>query len=555
VRTASDVTPEKLRGGFYTPPDLVGFCLRRAVENAPSGGGLRLLEPSIGDGAFVRGLQGTNLRHRIGHVLGLEVLDIEAEKARQSLRSMAMSGEVLTASTIQWAVDETHRDFDLAVGNPPFVRFQFVERRDRTAADQLASKLGVSFRGVSNLWIPLLLASISQLRTGGGLAFVVPTECFTGCAAQVARDWLLRNVRDLHFDLFPPGSFPGVLQEITVMSGSRVDSKRTSPMKVKITEHSPAGTSHSWRNDASEGESWTRYLLRPRHLDALEEARALPAIRDLGDVAAFEVSIVTGANTFFTVDQSTLDQYGLERWARPLVPRIRHVEGLIYEKHDQENTDAAGGRAWLLDFNSDGDDPAQFSNAARYLRLGEAQMLHERYKCRIRSPWYRVPGIRRGELLLSKRSHTFPRVALNKAGVFTTDTIYRGRMRDRSAIVGAASLAATFHNSLTLLTAEIEGRSFGGGVLELVPSEVGRLSVPLVSGAEGWLPDLDATMRSGSGEDLIIETDSRLSRSRAIPKRLLATLAEARLHMLARRLDRNTSDTAALGGLGWRKAA
>jgi adenine-specific DNA-methyltransferase len=555
VKTASEVTPEKLRGGFYTPAELVHFCLRRAAEIAPEGRGLRLLEPSVGDGAFVRGLHGTPLRGRIGRILGLEVLEIEAEKARHALRSSSLDGEVRIASAIQWAAEETDGLFDVAVGNPPFVRFQFVERRDRTAIDDLAGRLELSFRGVSNLWIPLLIASLSRLRAGGAIAFVLPTECFTGCSAQVARDWLLANVEDLHFDLFPPGSFPGVLQEIAVMSGRRADSRAQHSGQVRITEHDTSGKSRSWSNTAHAGESWTRYLLEPKYLEALAEARALPAIGALGNTAAFEVSIVTGANDFFTVDQSTLDEYELAHWARPLLPRARHAEGLIYESRDQDRTVAAGARAWLLDFDDENEDPQRFAGPRSYLRYGKTRLLHERYKCRIRSPWYRVPGIRSGELLLSKRSHTFPRVTVNQAGVFTTDTIYRGRMLARPGSVGARALTATFHNSLTLLTAEIEGRSFGGGVLELVPSEVGRLSVPLLASAASWLGDLDAAMRSGPPDAVIAATDARLVKARVMPQRLLATLAEARLHMMARRLDRSAVDASVDSDVGWRKVA
>jgi adenine-specific DNA-methyltransferase len=555
MKTASEVSPEKLRGGFYTPADLVDFCLRRAAENAPRGRELQLLEPSVGDGAFVRGLHDTPLQGRIERILGLEVLDIEAEKARQSLRSSSLEGEIRVASAIEWATEETDGPFDVAVGNPPFVRFQFVERRDREAIDELASRLGLSFRGVSNLWIPLLIASLSSLRVGGAIAFVVPTECFTGCSAQVARDWLLANVEELHFDLFAPGSFPGVLQEIAVMSGRRAEDRARTSAQIRITEHGASGASRSWSNVARAGESWTRYLLEPKYLEALAEARSLPAIGALGEAAAFEVSIVTGANDFFTVDQHTLDAYELARWARPLLPRARHAEGLIYENHDQDRTVAAGARAWLLDFAEERESPLRFAGAKRYLRHGKKRLLHERYKCRIRSPWYRVPGIRSGELLLSKRSHTFPRVAVNRAGVFTTDTIYRGRMLAGAGAVGADALAATFHNSLTLLTAEIEGRSFGGGVLELVPSEVGRLSVPLLADAHSWLGELDAAMRSGPADAVIAATDERLISARAIPRRLLTTLAEARRHMLARRLDRNAVDASADPDIGWRKVA
>ena len=67
-----------------------------------------------------------------------------------------------------------------------------------------------------------------------------------------------------------------------------------------------------------------------------------------------------------------------------------------------------------------------------------------------------------------KRAHHFPRLVLNRADAYTTDTAYRIFPKENQA----ESLVYSFVNSLTCLTAEIEGRHYGGGVLELVPSEM-----------------------------------------------------------------------------------
>ena len=61
-------------------------------------------------------------------------------------------------------------------------------------------------------------------------------------------------------------------------------------------------------------------------------------------------------------------------------------------------------------------------------------------------------------------------------------------------------------------------------------------------------------MRSGSPEALIEGTDNQLVRSRAIPRRLLTVLAEARLLMLSRRLDRNAAGPT-LDRIDWREVA
>jgi hypothetical protein len=50
-------------------------------------------------------------------------------------------------------------------------------------------------------------------------------------------------------------------------------------------------------------------------------------------------------------------------------------------------------------------------------------------------------------------------------------------------------------NSLTCLTAEMEGRHYGGGVLELVPSEIERLLVPMIEATNGDLRQADKRFR------------------------------------------------------------
>jgi hypothetical protein len=261
-------------------------------------------------------------------------------------------------------------------------------------------------------------------------------------------------------------------------------------------------------------------------------------------VAKFEVAAVTGANDYFSVDSKTLVEFGMEEWSVPLLPRIRHAPGMRYTCSDHRLADESGAKTHLLDFSEARSDPIGNRNASRYLQIGVEQDLPLRYKCRIRSLWYRIPFIRSGPLMLSKRSHFYPRVILNDAGVVTTDTIYRGSM------VGFFSgresdFAAAFHNSVTLLSAEIEGRSFGGGVLELVPSEISRLRIPIIPGFGAELDRLDSVARSscaGMEDHLIEETDLLLVKADiGLTSSLVEQLAAARRSLLRRRLERNST--------------
>lgn len=106
--------------------------------------------------------------------------------------------------------------------------------------------------------------------------------------------------------------------------------------------------------------------------------------------------------------------------------------------------------------------------ARDYIKYGEYLKLDIRYKCRNRSPWYRVPKVPASDGIFFKRSHKLPRIVNNEAGVLSTDTAYQILMKDNYKM---DDLCLSFYNTITLLFSEIDGRFYSGGVLELTPKE------------------------------------------------------------------------------------
>ena len=540
MKTADQISSDKLRGGFYSPAQLVRICLDRVAALSDAGQTLRIIEPSAGDGAFVRGLIEHSLAGRVDEITAVEIDAEEAAKCRAALDLAPFRGTVIAGSILN-GVRPLLGEYNVAIGNPPFVRFQFVSEEDRIGALDVARDNGLTLAGVSNLWIPVLLTALTRLRLGGIFAFIVPAECFTGISARSIRTWLIQNVDSLQADLFPPGSFPGVLQEVVVLSG-RLNpppvSRHVAPLRV--VEHVGA-VPLAWTHDVDESAmTWTGYLLTPSQLTALREVIALPGFRPMSEVARLCVSTVTGANEYFSVNDHIRKCYDLSTWSLPLLPRARHASGLIFSEKDHHGLAKLDCPRWLLSFAENLPSPEHNPSAYGYLHEGELLELYKRYKCRIRDPWYRVPVVQPGTLMLSKRSHKYPRLILNDAGVVTTDTIYQGKMVKPFA-GREADLVAGFHNTATLLTAEIEGRSFGGGVLELVPSEIGRVSVPILPGLGQSLQHLDQISRTAGpdSDELVERTDAVLVTAMPeLTEDLLIRLRGARTALLQRRMAR-----------------
>jgi adenine-specific DNA methylase len=490
---------QKLRGGFYTDPDIADFLTRWALEKKPA----RVLEPSCGDGAFleavVRVQPATDRR-----LFACELDSEEAAKARTRMAKAKNSAlEIHVGDFLRWFLFRSELDepFGAVVGNPPFIRYQYLPEEQQFLAEKVFSRFGLPFTKHTNAWVPFVIASLALLNPGGRLAMVVPSEIFHIPHAQSLRRFLGEQCsRTLLFD---PGElwFENALQGVVLLLAEKKSSPSERSQGVAVC---PVNNREFLRESASSyfergryinGESvagkWMPVFLAGQERELLKKVEHDSRFTTFGRVADVDVGIVTGANKFFLVTDEVVDSFGLGQWAHPMFGRSEHVTGVVFSKADLQANRREGLPTNFLWF----DDAAvqSFPEAVqRYLRQGEEQGLAKRYKCRVRTPWFRVPSVYAAPVAMLKRAHHCPRLVLNEAKSFTTDTAYR----IRPTRMTNTELVYSFFNSLTCLSAELEGRHYGGGVLELVPSEIERLLIPVCRAREKDLALLDERFRS-----------------------------------------------------------
>jgi hypothetical protein len=215
--------------------------------------------------------------------------------------------------------------------------------------------------------------------------------------------------------------------------------------------------------------------------------------------------------------------------------RSEHCPGVIYDASQHDQNARKGNPTnflWLKDLK-----PEIHAGAIEYIKTGEVEKLHTRYKCRIRKPWYTVPSVYATKIGMLKRAHDMPRLILNRIEAYTTDTAYR----ITASSVAPEKLVYSFMNSLTALSAELEGRHYGGGVLELVPSEIERLLVPLPPSVRQEVRRLDTMVRTNSVDEVLAEQDGKILGPLGLSKSEQASLNQAWSRLRNRR-QRNGDD-------------
>jgi adenine-specific DNA methylase len=530
---------QKLRGGYYTPEAIAAFLSRWALD----GGAHSILEPSCGDGVFLSTLGAQIASASLWPGITVDAVELIPEEARKAdqcaakLRAAGAEVKIANEDFFRWLERAGQgRQWDAVIGNPPYIRYQYFDEDQRNWAELIFRRAGVPFSKRTNAWVPFVIASIERLCPGGRLAMVIPAELLYISHADGLRRLLEREMEQITVINLREIVFAGTLQGVILLLAVK---RRHAPAvqlvrepqltlfpdelcedstTLQIIEIDSADdlsqidlalnhrTSVATSTQGLDG-NWMLAVLAPDERRLVARLSRHPSVKRFAQIADVDIGIVTGANDFFVVDEQTVNRYEMQAIAFPMLAKSDLIRGITYTAHDHAINAHAGKAVYLLRF------PARPLvelpvKMAEYIRWGEAQGLHTRFKCRIREPWYVVPYVWVAEVAMLKRSHKYPRLVLNECGAYSTDTAYRIRMRS-DCIMRARDLTFLFMNSLTFLSAELEGRHYGGGVLEMVPSEIERLLIPFARVDAPRLADLDAMVRQRTDiDDLLTHTDS-----------------------------------------------
>lgn len=468
---------DKHLGSWYTPPHLAlklsGWALRSSQD--------RMLDPSHGGLAFLHAAHkrlqqlGASPRTAARQLTGIDLDD-------QAASSAALDPLAAHATLIQddaFAVNPDDLQVDAVIGNPPYVRFQ-LWGGDRARAQAACAAQGVTLTGLASLWAPFTVHACRFLKPGGRLAFVLPAEILHAQYAGPVRDFLLARFSTVAVGLFRQRVFPGAQEEVVVL----------------IADGWQKGPAGGWRLsevadvEALDVEALLRVQPLPASATPLEALlptaarEAYAHCRERDDVVRastwlqINIGLVTGANDFFVLNDADRSRWGIDALlTRPALSRAGDLPALCLSSRDLADLASAGRRVHLLTATPKSPE-RQLKTLAAYLEEGTKRGLPDRYKCRIRDPWWQVPGASDSppDLLLTYIVGEHPRLAVNQAGALSTNALHAVRLR--AGAPSAASLAAVFPNALTALSVELEGRSYGGGALKLEPSEAGRLLLP-----------------------------------------------------------------------------
>ena len=471
----NDSHGNRSNGVVYTPRAVAEEVARIGLLAISDISG-KILEPSVGDGSFLSALLARGIEEK--KITGIDI----DEGATRKLEKKYCGAKIVKADFLEFSCRNNIGTFELVIGNPPYIKRvayspSFLER-----IKALANETGFAVGNLRNAWAAFIVTAAKLVHEGGALVFVVPYEMITVKYGKMIQRFLVHEGYDVEIYAPDAKAFPEIEQDAVILVAKKIGAEKRDVRLNRVescTRLDPTATALvSIDNEKKAAIEVKSVLMDSEIVDLLIRLRNKS--QHVDQYCESVAGIVTAGNQYFILNNDAVEREGLLPWARKIVKKASYLPKgpILSEEHFSQIS--VNFPCNLIDFHWQ-DSPPITDEAKKYIENCEEMKIHLRYKCKLRSPWYRIPIVEASDGLFFKRAHIFHRLCVNEAKVLVTDTAYQIRMRGN---FGIRDLCFSFYNPLTLLFAEIDGRFYGGGVLELTPSEFRGLPVCIVKPTE-----------------------------------------------------------------------
>lgn len=452
-----DHSHRKKYAQFFTPGRIADFMAKWVLEK--NRGKTDILEPAFGLGIFSRSLLKYNSDCNI---TGYDIDDVIFTRAKDLFKGNNSVSLHLT----DYLTSEWESKYDAIICNPPY--FKFHDYDNASFVPYINGKLHTHLTGFTNIYALFLLKSLSQLKPGGRLAYIVPSEFLNSDYGVEVKRTLLqsRTLRHLIIVDFTQNAFDDALTTACIIlcenTGEEIPHVRFS------TVYDPANLNPALQSyntvpaaELNAETKWRRYYEIPA---ASRFCNLVP----FSTYAKVSRGIATGANSYFTFNLDKVRSHRIPPEA--LMPCICHCSDIkrrCFSDEDMIKLSITGKNVFLFSGVGQEENPEVMS----YISLGEREGVNRKYLTSSRNPWYSIENRPPAPIWVSVFNRNGLRFVRNRSHVRNLTTfhcIYPTGLVDTDIL---------FAYLCTPMARDIfydNSRQYGNGLIKFEPNDLNK---------------------------------------------------------------------------------
>ncbi|HGY5238496.1 TPA: N-6 DNA methylase [Aeromonas salmonicida subsp. pectinolytica] len=482
-------------GAYYTPPELSKVLADWAITRST----YNILEPSFGGCGFfdscVKRLSELGCKDPAARLFGVDIdknaFDILHKKFNTKLPTdkRFLQNDFIRVEPNDFSVTE----FDVVIGNPPYVSMHNMKNEQRLSCENVLKKSPFAASTIgrnASLWAFFILHSLSFLREGGKKAWILPSSLMHADYAKKVIEVHKKHFNSIRIIKLAERFFRSEgAEEVSVIllaDGFHKDPSNVCELfiySVDTLDELHRAIYERKSSQKIEIDNYKVSILSERIKKTYTEISNAQYSKPLSHYFDIKIGMVTGANKYFVIDKKTIDENSLPNASlKPIIGRFSSLIGLKHTKHRQKKIQVDGHRSYLLNPTEEQMSICN-SPVKKYLsNISQEEIVKNRTFAK-RKNWFE-PDYGIDSLIsdgfMSYMTHVGPRIVINQARVNCTNSIHKIIFHDKSASFKfKLAVSVSLLSSYSQLSSEIEGRSYGSGVLKIEPTSGKRIKIIL----------------------------------------------------------------------------
>jgi tRNA1(Val) A37 N6-methylase TrmN6 len=455
---------KKQTGSFYTESKIARWLVKWAIRNPNDS----VLEPSFGEGIFIEQALARFqlLENHNPNITAVEIQKDVFEKIKE-----IFSENNLNIYTADFLSLDVSQQFDVVIGNPPYIGIKKLSQHQKNNARKIIDKYEIHCPNNGSLWFPFVLHATDALKTEGRLGFVMPFEITYARYANGLWKMLSENYSNISICRIYEDFFPNVDVE-TVLLIAEGKGGHTTYVNYqicnKVDDLLSCTVAYTARipisSISTNSKPFVYSLLTKEQQELIKQFQNEKMTVPVVNICKFKIGYVCADKKYFHPDTDTMSHYSLP--PDNFLPAILNAKelnggtgiGAEVNRRQCEN------KLYLPQNVTEGD--------RLYIQSGEMLGVHQKYKCRVRNPWYVTPNVEIPDVILSVFGEN-PKLVINKGKYAVSNSLLCGTLSN----ITSKEFICRWYNSLTLLSLELNVHSLGGGSFVIIPSEADSLDI------------------------------------------------------------------------------
>ena len=453
---------------FFTPQPIANLMVDWLLGNESL---KTVLEPAFGLGIFSR----TLLKKKEN--LKIKGFDID-EKIFKDASDYFKAYKNVSLNLEDYMYNGWKNKYDGIICNPPYLKFHDYD--NKKILKEVESNLKFKFNGFTNLYTLFLLKSIFQLKKGGRIAYIIPSEFLNSDYGKLVKEYLLKTntLRHLFVIDFKENVFDDAMTtaSILLLASDEYSSE------IQITNiHSKSDLQLIEAYIQSYPNAKGEFTYKPSELDSNVKWRRYYQIQNsinyqnlvpFSTYAKVVRGIATGANEYFTFRKSKVEQHSIPKEnLLPCICKAKDVKGNFFTKSNYESLIENDELAFL--FN--GID-SKNKMVAEYIALGENEKVNEKYLTKKRKPWYSLENRPPAPIWVSVFNRNGVKFIRNEANISNLTT-FHCVYPTKTDLFSDVPTDLLFAYLLTDVAKEIfsdNRREYGNGLKKFEPNDLNK---------------------------------------------------------------------------------